>query len=152
MTARWDFFISYANDADDRRWAEWIAYALEDEGYSCRLQAWDSTAARNFVLMIDEYLRDCADLIIVLSPGYLSGRSWVDAEWSAKFVEDPDGKAQKLIPIMVRPCTPTGLLGPRNYVPIHGCTENDARLAILDAVRRDRGKPSSPPPFPGTHP
>jgi TIR domain len=34
-----DFFISYSHA--DHRWAEWIAWQLEEAGYSTILQAWD---------------------------------------------------------------------------------------------------------------
>jgi hypothetical protein len=38
VAARADFFISYATD--DQLWAQWIATALEDEGYSAVLEEW----------------------------------------------------------------------------------------------------------------
>ena len=47
MTSK-DFFISY-NKAD-RAWAEWIAWTLEEAGYSTTIQAWDFQAGGNFVL------------------------------------------------------------------------------------------------------
>ena len=34
-----DFFISY--NSADRQWAEWIAWQLEEAGYTTVLQAWD---------------------------------------------------------------------------------------------------------------
>jgi len=43
-----DFFISY--NAADRAWAEWIAWQLEDSGYTTVLQAWDFRPGANFVL------------------------------------------------------------------------------------------------------
>ena len=43
-----DFFVSY-NKAD-RDWAEWIAWTLEEAGYSVVIQAWDFRAGGNFVL------------------------------------------------------------------------------------------------------
>lgn len=46
--ARTDFFISYTGK--DRTWAEWIAWHLEEAGYSTVLQAWDFHAGGNFVL------------------------------------------------------------------------------------------------------
>ena len=45
-----DFFISYSHA--DQRWAEWIAWHLEEAGYSTLLQAWDFLAGSNFVLAI----------------------------------------------------------------------------------------------------
>jgi hypothetical protein len=43
-----DFFISY-NKADGD-WAEWIAWQLEESGYSANIQAWDFRPGSNFVL------------------------------------------------------------------------------------------------------
>jgi hypothetical protein len=51
-----DFFISY-NKAD-RQWAEWIAWQLEDAGYSTVLQAWDFTAGTNFVQQMDRAAKE----------------------------------------------------------------------------------------------
>jgi len=33
-----DFFISY--NKDDRRWAEWLAWQLQEAGYTFVIQAW----------------------------------------------------------------------------------------------------------------
>ena len=50
--SRKDFFISY-NQAD-QDWAEWIAWILEEEGYSVVVQAWDFRPGENFVLEMHE--------------------------------------------------------------------------------------------------
>jgi hypothetical protein len=42
------FFISY-NKAD-KQWAEWIAWILEEAGYSVVIQAWDFRPGENFAL------------------------------------------------------------------------------------------------------
>lgn len=143
-----DFFISYANDGDDPRWAQWIATVLTDAGYTCRLEAWDFAPGTNFVLAMDRYLRDAERLIMVLSPAYVGGRPFVDAEWSAKFVEDADGRARLLLPVRVQPFEVRGLLGPRVYVDLVGRTEDEARRVLLQAVEPGRRRPASVP-FPG---
>jgi hypothetical protein len=43
-----DFFISYTKA--DQAWAEWIAWKLEEAGYSTVIQAWDFRPGSNFVL------------------------------------------------------------------------------------------------------
>ena len=40
-----DFFISYTGR--DSKWAEWIAWCLEQAGYSVIIQAWDFPAGSN---------------------------------------------------------------------------------------------------------
>lgn len=150
MTSTWDFFISYANDDHDPEWAVWIADTLENAGYTTRLQAFDIGPGSNFVLDMDEFSKGSERLIMVLSPAYLSGRPNIDAEWSAKFVEDPAGKRRLLIPVMVRECEPRGLLGPRVYVKVFDKPEAAARAELLSALELPRTGPRKPAAFPGT--
>ena len=63
-----DFFISYTHA--DQRWAEWIAWHLEEEGYHTMLQAWDFLAGSNFVHEMDTATRQATRTIAVLSPDY----------------------------------------------------------------------------------
>ncbi|MCC3312255.1 toll/interleukin-1 receptor domain-containing protein [Nocardia africana] len=149
MAPPWDFFISYANEDGDPAWAQWIADTLENAGHSCRLQAWDIDTGANFVVQMDQFVRDATRLIVVLSPAYLGDRPMVKAEWTAKFIDDADGKARLLLPVMVRRCDVKGLLGPRVYVDLVGKTDDEARALLLDAVRTDRGRPDFVP-FPGS--
>jgi hypothetical protein len=140
-----DFFISY-NEAD-RAWAEWIGWLLEDAGYSVLIQAWDFRPGENFVLEMQQATTVSNKTIVILSNSYLNA-SYTHAEWAAAFAHDPQGQRQKLIPIRVAPCEPTGLLASVICVDIVGSSEQDARLAILGAFSA-RAKPSRPPAFPG---
>ena len=47
-----DFFISYTGA--DKKWAEWIAWQLEEAQYSTVLQAWDFRPGMDFVLEMDK--------------------------------------------------------------------------------------------------
>ena len=64
-----DFFISY-NKAD-KNWAEWIAWTLEEAGYSVVIQAWDFRPGGNFVLEMQKAATDTHKTIAVLSDNYL---------------------------------------------------------------------------------
>src|SRR5215218_6117017 len=81
-----DFFISYTGA--DGAWAEWIAWALEEAGYSCTLQAWDFAPGTSFVLQMQQVTERCGRTIAVLSEGYLKS-TYAAAEWAAAFVVDP---------------------------------------------------------------
>ena len=83
-----DFFISYTHA--DQRWAEWIAWHLEEAGYHTMLQAWDFLAGSNFVLEMDAAARQATRTIAVLSPDYFSSK-FTRAEWAAAFKRDPTG-------------------------------------------------------------
>ena len=73
-----DFFISYRST--DRFWAEWIAWQLEEAGYSTVLQAWDFRPGSNFVLAMQRAAAEAERTIAVLSPAYLSG-SYTQSAW-----------------------------------------------------------------------
>ena len=143
---RVDFFVSYTSA--DGPWAEWIAWVLEEAGYSVLIQAWDFGAGANFVLEMDQAARISTRTVAVLSPAYMEsgfGRS----EWAAAFREDPEGKRRKLLPVRVRECDVDGLLGPVVHVDLVGLAEDVARERLLSEAGGRRAKPSTAPGFPG---
>lgn len=141
-----DFFISY--NSADVKWAEWIGFALEDQGFTTIIQAWDFRPGSNFVLQMQHAATQAERTIMVLSPDYLTSQ-FAAPEWAAAFAQDPQGLNQKLVPVMVRDCKPPGLLPQIVQIRIIGLPEAAAREALLQGVDRKRAKPSSPPPFPG---
>lgn len=139
-----DVFVSY--NRADRAWAEWIAWVLEETGYSVAVQAWDSRPGQNFVLFMQEATR-ARQTVAVLSPSYLEA-SYTHSEWAAAFARDPQGAERTLIPIRVAECSPDGLLGQIVYADLMGLDEEGARRTLLDAFEA-RGKPPTAPAFPG---
>jgi tetratricopeptide (TPR) repeat protein len=139
-----DFFISY-NKAD-KAWAEWIAWTLEESGYSVVIQAWDFRPGNNFALMMDEASKGTSKTIAVLSESYLKA-AYTQPEWAEAFTRDPSGNRQILIPIRVKECEPKGLKGPIIYIDLVGCSEEEARKAIMEGLK-ERGKPDEAPAFP----
>jgi hypothetical protein len=140
-----DFFVSY-NKAD-KGWAEWIAWKLEQAGYTVIIQAWDFRPGENFVLKMQNALQTTNKMVMVLSEDYLKS-SFTAVEWASVFATDPEGKKRKLVPVRVRECKPEGLLGQLIYVDIAGLSERDAGAALLGAFA-DRAKPEKPPKLPG---
>ena len=143
---RKDFFISYT--AADRQWAEWIAWTLEDAGYTTVLQAWDFRPGDNFVLEMQKSSEKAERTIMVLSPAYLQSR-FSAPEWAAALAQDPAGEKGLLLPVRVQECDLQGLLPQIVYIDLVGRTEEEARAALLTGVKRTRAKPPTPPPFPG---
>jgi Tfp pilus assembly protein PilF len=141
-----DFFVSYTTA--DRPWAEWIAWELEDAGYSVIVQAWDFGAGSNFVSAMHDAARRARRTVAVLSPAFLES-PYCEAEWGAAFREDPTGRERKLVPVRVRACEPKGLLGQIVYVDVAGLSDADARAALLKGVNDSRAKPVAAPRFPG---
>jgi len=74
-----DFFISYT--AVDVRWAEWIAWVLEEKKKcTTMLQAWDFVPGSNFVLEMQKATSSTSRTIAVLSPDYLRS-AYAKSEW-----------------------------------------------------------------------
>jgi hypothetical protein len=143
-----DFFISYTKA--DRSWAEWIAWQLQDAGYTVILQAWDFRPGQNFVLEMDKASKNSRRTLAVLSPDYLQA-TFTQPEWAAAFRQDPQGVKGTLLPVHVRECRRQlkGLLGPIAYIDLVGLDEATARQKLIEGVADQVPRPVTPPPFPG---
>jgi hypothetical protein len=141
-----DFFISY-NKAD-RAWAVWIAWQLEQVGYSLVIQEWDFRPGSNFVLEMDKASQEAHRTIAVLSPDYLAAR-YTRAEWAEAFRRDPTGEQGILVPVRVQQCNLQGLLSSIVYIDLVEHDEVSARESLLQGIRSGRAKPDTPPTFPG---
>ena len=140
-----DFFISYTGA--DRAWAEWIAWQLEQAGYTTLIQAWDFQPGSNFVLEMDTASKTAVRTIAVLSPDYFNS-GFTPSEWAAAFRHDPKGEQRLLVPVRVRACDVEGLLGQVVYIDLVGYDEPEARTRLLAGVRHERAKPLVSPAFP----
>jgi hypothetical protein len=142
-----DFFISYTTV--DESWAEWIAWQLEANGYSCVLQAWDFIAGSHFVEQMHETVQKARRTIAVLSNAYLAS-AFAAAEWQEAWRRDPRGNEARLLVFRVEDCPRPGLLGQVVSVDLFGIEESAASSRLLQAVQGERRKPALPPLFPDT--
>jgi tetratricopeptide (TPR) repeat protein len=146
----WDFFISYTQA--DRRWAEWIAWVLEEDGgYRVRVQAWDFVPGSNWIQEMQAGIRGASRTIAVLSDAYLSS-PYGSAEWQAAWANDPGGANRKLLTIRVAECERPGLLAGVTGIDLFGIDETAARARLLETVSAaiaGRAKPATPPRYPG---
>lgn len=140
------FFVSYASP--DKEWAEWIAWTLEEAGYSTIIQAWDFRPGNNFAMKMHHALQEAEAVIPVLTPNYLISE-FSTAEWLSKFVQDPVGEKRMVIPVRVMSCDAAGLLRGTIYIDIVGYDGDRATRLLLDGVKPGRAKPIAPLPFPG---
>jgi|ERR1700733_595892 len=143
-SVQFDFFVSYAGE--DRAWAEWIAWELEEAGFSTRLQHWDFLPGGSFPAEMHEALRASDRTLPVLSPAYLESY-YAAKEWQAVFAEGRDGDG-RLVPVRVEECEPDGLLRSIIWIDLVGACEQDARSLLLDPLLNERLKPSMRPAFP----
>jgi TIR domain len=147
-TARQDFFVSYASA--DQAWAEWIAWELEQAGYTSVLQAWDFVAGTSFAHAMQQAATATDHTLAVLSRAYLHSR-FGEAEWLAAFVNDPLGEGRRLLPVRIEACEPEGLLAVIVYVDLVGLDEAAARARLLEEVAgalRGHRRPDQRPRFP----
>src|SRR4051794_33725222 len=102
-----DFFISYTQV--DREWAEWIAWQLQEIGYTTLLQEWDFLPGVNWQREMQSGLIHAQRMIAVLSPAYLQS-DFAQAEWQAVWAKDPSSEQRLLLTVMVNECARPGLL------------------------------------------
>src|SRR5262249_42322656 len=141
-----DFFISY--NRADRVWAEWLAWQLEDAGWSTVIQAWDFRPGSHFVLAMDRAVQEARRLLLVLSPSYLAS-TFTASEWGTFFARDPAGAQGLLLPVRVAECDVDGPLGQIVYVGLVGLDADAARERRLAVVGEGREQPASSPQYPG---
>ena len=139
------FFVSYTSA--DKAWAEWISWQLEEVGYTCVVQAWDFRPGMNFVLAMQQAATESERTIAVLSAASLLAK-YTQSEWASAFATDPTGDQGYLVPVRVEEVEPSGIWKPIVYIDLVGLSEADARTALIEGIRRDRRKPTVPPPFP----
>ncbi len=145
---RWDFFLSYA--AEDRLWAEWLAWQLESAHYRVLIRAWDFVPGSNWSLHIQQGVVGAERTIVVLSAAYL--RSLDDTpEWQAAFAADPSGAGRRLLPVRVEDCELPGLLKQLAPIDLFDQPADSARDTLIALVRHaidGRAKPNIEPAFP----
>src|SRR5512132_212505 len=142
-----DFFISYTTV--DESWAEWIAWQLEANGYSCVIQAWDLVAGSHFVEQMHQAVQKAGRTIAVLSSAYIAS-AFAAAERQEAWRRDPRGNEARLLVFRVQDCPRPGLLGQVVSVDLFDIEESAAASRLLQAVQRERRKPALPPLFPQT--
>ena len=140
-----DFFISYQRK--DTQDAEWIAWQLEEAGYTIEFQKWQWAVGSDFAHNMNNALRTCERTIAVLSPNYFKSQ-YTEAEWESVWGKDVSGERRLLIPVEVAACDEEdyGLLQNRVRVELHGKTEDEARRDLLEGLKPPQ-KPATSPPF-----
>jgi hypothetical protein len=141
-----DFFISYTSA--DRAWAEWVAWQLEDDGYSTVLRAWDFRPGDNFVVRMRDALEQADRTIALLSAAYLASPYATD-EWTGAFLHDKDHKG-RLLPVRIEACELPRLLATRVYIDLVGLGRQQARTQLLEGVEQGRRRPKREPGFGGS--
>ena len=146
-TGKADFFVSYTST--DSETAEWIAWHLEEAGYTVVIQKWDFVPGASFVEEMQRGLQRADKMIAVISDAYFKS-GFAKSEWGAAFAKDPDGMNRTLIPVRIENFDVSGLAKPFIYIDLVGCDEEAAKERLLNGVQGKRLKPQTAPKFPGT--
>jgi hypothetical protein len=141
-----DFFISYTQA--DEKWAKWIDSTLVAAGHSVLMQAWDMNPGDNVIVSMHRFATACRRTILVMSTNSLTGKPFVEIEWAAALVADPDGRRRKLVPVRVDDCRPTGLLASIVHIDLYWFDPTTARDRLLTGLF-PATRPAGIAPFPG---
>src|SRR4051794_3538969 len=139
-----DFFISHAGR--DTGWAEWLAWQLQQAGYTVELDVWDWAPGEDFVARMAAALEHADRLLAVCTEAYFAS-VFGGAELRAAFAQQAGGR---IGPGLVEPGTPPPLYPPLMHLDLTGLDEA-AAVARLRA-RLGGGRPTSAPPFPRAGP
>ncbi len=109
-------FISYSHT--DKTIAETIANQIQLSGADVWLDEWEIRIGESNIRKISEGLQDADFVVLLLSPRATES-GWVETEWQTAFGDGIKEKRTKLLPAMIRECTPPKLLEHVQYARIH---------------------------------
>ena len=144
-----DFFVSHAST--DQAWAEWVAWQLEQAGYSVELDVWDWAAGRNFVTAMSDALERCDRVLALFSPAYFDRSRYTTEEWSAAVAHVAGMREGRLVPVRVEDVPVEqmpAVLRPLVFCDVFGVDAGQARRVLLAAVAGP-WRPAGEPVFPG---
>jgi hypothetical protein len=124
-----DILISYS--PADERWATWIAWLLETNGYRTMLQAWDFVPGTKFIDFMDRGISEAQLVVALLSRAYLSS-TYGRMEWQAALRAAPENPATKLMTVRVEEC-PAGGAARDDHICGPGRRPRPGRGALLAA-------------------
>src|SRR5579859_3302391 len=96
---RVDFFVSHAGA--DRAWAEWVAWQLEQAGYTVELDVWDWAAGQNLMTAMSDALDRCDRVVALFSAAYFNRSRYTAEEWSVAALHVPGTGDHRLVPVRV---------------------------------------------------
>jgi hypothetical protein len=137
-----DFFISHAGR--DTGWAEWLAWQLQEAGWTVELDVWDWAPGEDFVARMSAALESADRLLAVCTEAYFAS-AFGGAELRAAFAQSAAAQ-RRIVPVLVEPVTLPPLYAPLIYLDLTGLDEAAAAARLRDRLTGVR--PAGPPPFP----
>jgi hypothetical protein len=141
-----DFFISHAGR--DTGWAEWLAWQLQQAGYTVELDVWDWAPGEDFVARMQTALESADRLLAVCTEAYFAS-AFGGAELRAALAGSAAAQG-RIVPVLVEPVTLPPLYAPLIHLDLTGLDEATAAARLR--ARLTGGRPTSAPPFPRAGP
>jgi hypothetical protein len=141
-----DFFISHAGR--DTGWAEWLAWQLQQAGYSVELDVWDWAPGEDFLARMGAALESAERVLAVCTEAYFAS-AFGGAELRASFARHA-AEEGRIVPVLVEPVTLPPLYAPLIHLDLTGLDEAGAAARLR--ARLAGGRPASAPPFPRARP
>jgi TIR domain len=139
-------FISYT--ARDRKWADWIAVTLRDNGHVPFVHEWEIGAGGNIPRWMDERIKAADCLLAVFTDAY-AGALYSSTERWAAYWNDPAGREGFLVPVEVEKVSDwPPLTKPLKRLSLVGLSETEAETALLKFLEPPK-PPDKRPAFPG---
>src|SRR5688500_15986628 len=121
-----DFFISHAGR--DTGWAEWLAWQLQQAGYSVELDVWDWVPGEDFVARMETALERSDRLLAVCTEAYFSSVLG-GAELRATFAQSAAAE-RRIVPVLVEHVTLPALYAPLIPLDLTGLDEAAAAARL----------------------
>src|SRR3954454_21874223 len=125
-------------------WAEWLAWQLQQAGYSVELDVWDWEPGEDFVARMQSALQSADRLLAVCTEAYFAS-PFGGAELRAAFVRQAKAEG-RIVPVLIEPVTLPALYAP--LIPLDLTGLDEAAAAARLRTRLAGGRPTGPPPFP----
>jgi tetratricopeptide (TPR) repeat protein len=131
-----DFFISRRGSAAQA--AQEVADVLSDEGYSVRVQDYHFGPGVNFIAAIDDALRRCRDLIVLLTKDYALSVHTMSTELGNFLAAATRADGERaLIVLRLEDCDPEGVMAAHVYGDLTEIEDpGKRREVILAAINR----------------
>jgi hypothetical protein len=139
-------FVSYTSD--DKKWAFWIALAIETLGYKVFVHDWDIRAGEDILAWMEKRFDEADHALLVISGTYL-GKEKDYSSWERRAAQWAAAKQPGFaLPVYVEICEQPRLLQNFKHCDLYGLDEDGARVRLAEYLAPP-GRPSGPWTFPG---
>jgi hypothetical protein len=145
-----DYFVSHAGR--DTAWAEWIAWQLQEAGWTVEPDVWDWAPGQDFVTLMEAALERADRLLAVCTEAYFTS-AFGGAEFRAAFARNTKAAVNadteithRIVPVLVEPVTLPSLYATIIVLDLTGLDEATAAARLRSGLTG--GRPNSKPPFP----